>query len=432
MWACCQDNSPILFNYSDLFEDFSQLGMIWLSRASCRTVGDILYDNVFKLLLLMSRKNLTGDQMTQARMLANTITDWQEFAETAQSKMVAGLVYENLRLIGGIDEAALNFMKRYALLTTIGAFKMQSALERFHNICIEPADITHVYFKGPLLADRYYSHPAHRPARDIDVLVKSESLEHVITVAFEGGYKALVDETCSPERLDQQSLKALLRYREVVSLISPKGFNIDVHRSIDKNSGMFDPTTILSKSETYNLNGRDYSVLPTAILLNYVCYHNTRHTWSRLHWIADLDWIIMSKDYNRDATLEYADEQGIRPMTEACLRMNALASSPDELETVAADDPGIAMLDLCWHNMEGNIAVERALRASYGLLGLPSDDLVSAQRRRIIKWRHFIALFRPRFVEYQDWPLHERWQILYFWTRFWDRLKRSLFDGLNS
>jgi len=346
--------------------------------------------------------------------------------------MVAGLVYENLRSINGIDEAALSSMKRFAFLTTITALKMQNAQECFHDLCIEPANISHVYFKGPLLADRYYSHPAHRTARDIDIMVQSESLEHVVTVAFDEGYMVLVDETASPERLDIQSLRTLLRYREVISLISPKGFNIDVHRSIDKNSGMFDPTDTLSKSESYRLNDRDYSVLPTAILLNYVCYHNTRHTWSRLHWVADLDWIISSEDFNLDATLDYAEREGIRPMTEACLRMNELASSPDVLETIAADDPGIAMLDLCWNNMKGDVAVERALRARYGLLGLPSDALVSARRRRIIKWRHFMARFKPRFAEYQNWPLPEHWQVLYFWTRLWDGLKRTLFDRQNS
>lgn len=388
------------------------------------------HNAMFKLLLLLSREGLTDDQRAYAIVLLDEIDDWQEFACLADSKMVAGFVYENLQSLGrSAPWDDIEPLRRHAYLTALRALYMRQELDRFHDLCAPQGKTGQVYFKGPLLADRYYDAPMRRYSRDIDVLVVPGNLPLVLSKAFAAGYRIRLNDQDAPTELDQQTLRALLKYRSVVSLISPGGCNIELHRIIDKEAHLFDPTELFASAVPYETDGRSCNLLPTSLLFIYLCYHNTRHIWSRLHWIADLDRIVQHESFDQDEVLALAEKKGLRPMVEACLHLNVLAAAPWDWDVQEQNDLGVVLLDLCRCNLAGDLELERALRSSYGLLGLPSSALVSPGLRRSLKWRHFVARLQPGFAEYERWPLPDHWQFLYRWTRFSNGLRRNIGDG---
>ena len=141
--------------------------------------------------MFLSRSHLPDGDLAQARDLCRSVEDWALLTDIAARKFSLPFVYRNLQRValGPDDTQILQAMHQATLEITLAAMRVVTAQKTFHNTCIAPRSLTHVYLKGPTLAARYYDDPSLRYARDIDVLVSRRDQEPIARRAMAHGYR---------------------------------------------------------------------------------------------------------------------------------------------------------------------------------------------------------------------------------------------------
>jgi len=374
-------------------------------------------DVVFKLLLLLGREHVSEDQEKYARGLLVQLKDWNRFMSLAHAKMVSGFVYQNLERIGGVDSEILERWRQLYRGVALNALRVRAEMQAFQQTCIAPTAARSVFFKGPALAETYYASPSLRPSRDLDVLIPDEDFEAVFRAALEQGYWVAVTEETRPERPDEETCQALLKYSSVINFLSPRGVHVEMHRHLDKHTKLFPTEDLVTSAEDLVLAGTTYKVLPLDMLLCYVCFHNSRHVWSHLHWLSDLDAIVRNPDFDRGRAMEVARRKGLDQLVKACLEMHALVAAPWTWTEDQKQTPGGKLLSLCEMNLAGGLEVEEEIRTSLGWRSVPYKEFLSPKMQRRLRRRQAVHRLHPTIREYLEWPLPERWHFMYYFTR---------------
>lgn len=379
-------------------------------------------------LLFLSRAAIPPQDTDHAREICVRVEDWPMLTDIAQRKFSLPFVYRNLQRLN-LDETytpMLDAMRGQVLPITFGALRVLATQRKFHSDCVAPLNLAHVYLKGPSLAARYYDDPGLRFARDIDILVSREDQEKLVHHALSCGYLILDRDELKGRQVSDRDLQALLTYKTVATLVTPDNIAIEVHRDIDKKLGLFTAQETIRRGETIPDEALRYGVMPTADLFCYVCYHNTRHIWSRLHWIADLDAIITHCSFDRNATLVRAAELGLRSNVEACLELHEIATS-GEASTLAKDgNRGAELAAICLKNLSGDLKLEYDLREGEELLGLPFKWMVSKDVRKRARTLTRLSRILPGYDEYEAWPLPRGLQWIYYVSKPLGILKRQM------
>jgi len=380
-------------------------------------------------LLFLSRAVIPPRDRDRAHEICAQVEDWPMLTDVAQRKYSLPFVYRNLQRLK-LDEIytpILDAMRGQVLPTTFAALRVLAAQRKFHTDCVAPFGFHHVYLKGPSLAARYYDDPGLRFARDIDILVAREDQEKLVRHALSCGYLILDEDKLKDHQINARDLQALLTYKTVATLVTPGNIAIEVHRNIDKKLGLFAVGDVLQRRETIQDQALHYGVMPTADLFCYVCYHNTRHIWSRLHWIADLDAMITHTSFDREATLARAAELGLRSSVEACLELHEIATSGEASTRAKGDSRGAELAAICLRNLEGDLELEYDLRKGEELIGLPFKWMVSKDVRKRARMLTRLDRILPSYNEYEAWPLPRGLQWIYYVSKPLGILKRHVF-----
>lgn len=379
-------------------------------------------------LLFLSRPTLPGQDTDRGRELCAQVEDWPMLIDIAQRKFSLPFIYQNLQRLQ-LDKTyapLLDTMRGHVLLATFGALRVLAAQRKFHKDCMVPFGLPHVYLKGPSLALRYYDDPGQRFARDIDILVSREDQKKLVRHALSCGYRLFDEDTFKDREISDRDLQAILTYKTVATLVTPDNIVIEVHRNIDKRLGLFAIEETLQRSETISDGALHYGVMPTADLFCYVCYHNTRHIWSRLHWIADLDAIIMHSSFDRGAALARAEELGLRSNVKACLELHEIATSGEASALAEGNSRGAELAAICLKNLSGDLQLEYELREGEELLGLPFKWMVSQDVRERARTQTRLSRILPSYEEYLAWPLPRGLQWIYYISKPIGVMKRHL------
>jgi hypothetical protein len=369
-------------------------------------------DSTAKLLILLSRNSLTSAQRLLARSLAATIEDWSDVVALAEHKYVATYVYKHLKDCAAdlVPPNAITALRSLARQTGLAVLLMTSSLARFHTQCIQPTGTSHAYIKGIALSAQFSWPITERFCRDIDVLIDSKAFHRVLAAALDAGYRALI--STDPVRFtnDPVDLKFLARYADVVTLIDCDGVGIEVHRQLDKLSLDFDVTRALRDAETVQVAGLPIRTLNKPLHFVYASYHHSRHFWSRLHWLADLDGMVAS--VNRAEALKVAASIGIEPAIAAAFDLWELTCNPDAwtANQMMSTHSG-QYLSACLVNLRGGLEVEEALREDMTLSDFMADWQISPGRYNTMwlkSWRHRL---RPSVTQYN----HHRYPAPLYW-----------------
>ena len=387
--------------------------------------------DVAKPLLALSRHSFSELDCDRLRGWCEDVSDWRLLIDTAARKFSLPFVYRNLSRIyangGGPSEIAL--MRSSAKSLQISALGIAAVQSNFHQACIEPLDIRHAYLKGLGLEATFYDFSGLRYSRDIDILLDPKDMPAVVRLALSQGYKLIGTSDVADVLGHPKDRRALLRYSPVAILMSPQGIPIELHKEIDKNLGLFDTDRLLDTQSTFLLGGVEMHMLPTEETFCFVCYHNTRHLWSRLHWLADLSAILESDKFNLKRTLSLADKLGMRGTVDAAIEMDHLVKS-GKIEPSAARGHGGELVQMCVQNLSGDLELERELRAKMPNKSLPFDWLLSAKSERKARIRRFKKRFEPSFEQYSSWPLPDKLQWIYYLTKplfsIWKRARGAV------
>ena len=377
----------------------------------------------FRLLLLFSRLKLDEAQSRAALSLCDEVKDWAAFRDIANDRFILPMVYRHLRQLKppSLPGEQLLLMKNQVLRLYQHSLNVTACLSQACHMLQVELKIPYVTFKGPSLAARYYDEPAMRFCRDIDILVPKERMPELIAHALSAGYRPL-----DPQQLEQDpvSLAFVARCQKVITLQSPQGICVEFHSRIDNIGTVYDSRAMIDKAEPIRVGLTEVAMLPTDELFVYICWHHTKHFWSRLHWLVDLDAVQRHPDFDRQTVLTCADRYGLRTTVESCLKMVELLGSP-QFDPRSHHDPQLD--ELLRHSMEamqGDLEVELRLASKK-----PTPDFAfhwQTDRAHWLRWKllGWLRIFRPSYADYHEWPLSRRWQWLYRPLRPWRECRR--------
>lgn len=362
-------------------------------------------DATARLLILASRIDLDSAQAEAFRKCALEISDWSEFTDIARRKFVLPFAVEHLRTHASdlIPAPALDIMQQHAKSSVMSVLQMISAQTAFHSSCVAPLGIDYAYLKGVVLSAQFGQRIGPRFCRDIDILVAQRDFRRVIQKAIAVGYRVVLGHEPFEYAQTQQDIDFVVRFTEVVTLMGPDRVPIEVHRRLDKTGLNFNLDDSLRRAEEVTVGGSRVRTLPRDLHFIYVCYHHSRHMWSRLHWLVDLDMMIRALSPDREAILAKAHAIGIGPTVEAAFDFHSIAAQP-ELPVLrdAKLGGGEQFLKACLLNLDGDLELEQALRKGRALPDFMSGWQISPGRYHGVLLGSLIRRFRPSVTQYRQ------------------------------
>ncbi|MEG3148885.1 nucleotidyltransferase family protein [Sphingomonas sp. ZT3P38] len=369
----------------------------------------------------------------QLRALAAAVDDWDAFLEQAAHHFVLPVVQARLgELLPPEPRARL---EAAVLDVACHNLRIAGTLGQLHRDWLAPNGIRYAAVKGVTLAQRYYGAVGRRACRDLDILIDRPHFAPTVAHLCAAGYvlREPFELPDDPAR-HAAHIEAACDLNCEVALRSPGGVMIDLHRNLDLTGADFPPARLFGRAETVRIAGADIPVLSTADLFVYICYHHSRHQWSRLHWVADLGRIAAAPEFDRAATRRVAVSAGMEKLVLACLDMPRLLAGVVAGEVL--EDVGLASL----------MAGECVTYLTPGALPPEHEHHARLSDRRY-RWRHLFGTIatewrqregavrrfraatkslRPSWQAYLDLPLPRGLRWLYTPWRFAAHLVRYL------
>lgn len=367
-----------------------------------------------RLLLLMSRPALARAQQSLAAELLAQVENWPAFIDTAWRKFSLPMVYRNLASLpfAAPPEDALETLRSLSLRATLEMLRWQAAFERFHAECVLPSGVDHAYFKGPALAARFYPDPLQRFFRDIDILVPPTAQADTLRFMLDQGCRAFDVARSRAEFLTLDSDSALREFlfsTPVPHVMTPQGLVVELHGEIDQQTGLFDTRALLDSTRPVATQNHCIRALPDTAHITFICYHHTRHLWSKLNWLADLDAICGQRDFDRGAVLAHAQSLRIKGTVQAALSLHDLTSAGGHPSDFERATPGVDLLRACVDGLPGDLELERAMRQNHRMNVIAFDWQpvpVSLVRRAWLQG----SRFRPAHEDFSALPIERpRW-----------------------
>ncbi|HEX5182619.1 MAG TPA: nucleotidyltransferase family protein [Allosphingosinicella sp.] len=313
--------------------------------------------------------------------LASGVRDWPAFFEQADHHLVLPLVLNQAAILAPFwSRDQLAALRRQSGESAALNLRLARTILLLHRTWFEPERVRYAVVKGIAVASRYYGGIAERSCRDLDLLVDRDAFAATVTYLCGAGFNL-----CRPFQLPAdprqhaRHIEALCDLSREVSFRSPDGDLIDVHHNLDLSGADMPTDRLLGRVEHHDMLGAAIPVLRTADLFVYLCYHHSRHAWSRLHWVADLSRVAAAPDFDRDSVLAAARRSGLEKLVAACFEMPALLAAAVRRD--AAMPPGLA----------GGMAGECL---TYLVPGTLPPLLVQHQRSRdrLFRWKRWFEI----------------------------------------
>jgi len=279
---------------------------------------------------------------------------------------------------------------------------------------LDPLEIPHLFFKGPSLAARYYDDPAIRFSRDIDLLVPCDKAADLLEAALQRNYQAL-----NPKQLasDRSSLDFAVRTQPVLTIASPKGVEIELHRQLDKEGKLYRTEALIEARKPLPLGDVVLWTMPTSELFVYICLHHTRHYWSHLHWLVDLDAIQRHSDFDLADVYACAKKRDLTTTVAASMELYHALAQPEPALAQGLDENGRILLNACLATLQGGHEAELGLRHTSPTPDFAFSWQTTTSYLMAYRIRKPVIPLIPTYTDYQFLPLPPRWQWLYYIIR---------------
>jgi len=276
------------------------------------------------------------------RNLAGEIRDWPAVLEQATHHLSLPTLRERLvEIQDSIPAETMAELDRAVIVATAHNLQLSAIATELNRSWFQPRHIRFALFKGVALAQRYYGSVSGRSCRDLDLLVSGKGFADTVTHLIGQGFRLTkpFELPADPAR-HAAHIEAMCGLSREVSMRAPSGPMVDLHQSVDLTGADFPTEELLDRAETVTITGGTLPVFSTADLFVYICYHHSRHRWSRLHWIGDLGRIAAAPDFDVATARARAKRAGLEKLVVACLEMPALLAAAVAGEWPAG--PGLA------------------------------------------------------------------------------------------
>lgn len=357
------------------------------------------------------------------RDLADQVTDWDQIVSNSAEHLAIPFVRRLLAQLGGAVPAAVTASVATRFRNSVAQnLRIAAMLVRLHDQWFAPRGVRYAAVKGVAVAQRYYGNIAARSCRDLDLLVDPAAFAATTAYLCSQGYRL-----CRPFELpaDQADwpdhIAAVCDLNREVTLRSPDDDLVDVHSSLDLTGRDFPTAALLDRVESVTILNRDIPTLSTADLFVFICYHHSRHNWTRLHWVADLGQIANAPSFDLPAVRTAARSAGMEKLVLACLEMPRMLAGAVAGRQPSA--PGLAgvMVRECLAYLQPGAEAPMAAhhrRINDGAFRWKRWFEITGeewrQRQGIVrKLRSITRSMTPSWALYRQVPLPRRWRWLY-------------------
>ncbi|MGI8838458.1 MAG: nucleotidyltransferase domain-containing protein [Pyrinomonadaceae bacterium] len=242
------------------------------------------------LLVCVARRSLNDRFVARIQTLVERGLDWNRLFNEATNNGMLPLLYRHLNAVcpESVPPEALERLRSEALTNTRLCLHLFSELKRILTL-FEQNGLIAASFKGPVLSLAVYGDMALRPAGDLDILVPPNEFRSARDLLISAGYQMV-----SPLTESQQD--ALLQSNCELLFYADDGRLVDLHWGLSPRTFPFalDAQAVLRRREEFINQGVSISTFSIEDTVLYLCFHGSKHYWSRLEWISSLAEFIRS------------------------------------------------------------------------------------------------------------------------------------------
>ena len=236
-------------------------------------------------LLALLHAEATPEKVAEA---AAARLDWDRLLTLAHGHGVAALAYRRWRDAAPDTIPAEVESRLRESLMRMTARQLRVTGELFRLLAgLDAAGVAAVTFKGPVLNALLYGHQALRGYNDVDVLVRPSDVAGAAAVLQSLGY-------CPEMELPDPANTPVTRYARQLAFARDDGMAVDLHwdLSADLFPGVLRSHDVIARAVTAEIDGRRAPAMHPEDLLLFLCFHGSKHFWSRLDWLCDVGALI--------------------------------------------------------------------------------------------------------------------------------------------
>jgi len=360
------------------------------------------------VVLICARTRLNSAQVSALEYWGGQIEDWAKLVEKVGPHRMAALILHHLRrnLAATLPESARYSLHSLAMSEVALYLRIASTQKKLINQVLKPSGVRHVFIKGVGLAEQYYPMSGVRPCRDIDVWIDPNEIGNIWERMQALGYRRLE----KPDQTHRIPAHDAARLLPTIDVISSDGAIVEIHSRYDHSGLTFDPNAIYERSQLIETTLGTIRVPSLEDHFIYICQHHTRHLWSRLRWLVDLDAFERSPEFDREAVRCRLAGTDLAPTVEACFALTDCLAKPDRLhEDCGSNEAAELKHWIVKAAIEGPDAVNNARN----LIGSPDFALPWQY-----SWKHLVKVklqqLKPTQADYLAIPAAaEHWWIYY-------------------
>ncbi|WP_336788237.1 nucleotidyltransferase domain-containing protein [Paenibacillus sp. MMO-177] len=229
-------------------------------------------------------------EMDEAIQLSSHL-DWQQFFRIALYHETFPVLYPILVKLNSqkswTPDHVMKQLKTMYTRNTMEMLHLRSELERMNGL-FAAQGIRMLVLKGPVLADMLYGDISGRTSGDLDILVSKADWDKAVNILVEAGYVRGEEYDDTAEVFGNTERKT-----HHISYMHPqKNVEIELHWSLNPDT-VIEPAfdELWSRRQPSTLNKNMYT-LGNEDLFVYLILHGTRHAWTSLRWLLDIDRML--------------------------------------------------------------------------------------------------------------------------------------------
>jgi hypothetical protein len=170
--------------------------------------------------------------------------------------------------------------------------KMIDATGHFLSVTdkLREQNIPFIPLKGALLSYRIYGDPAVRFSHDIDLLIEQDHLDHIMEIMMAEGF-ILREGAFWPENREMRDL--IISFSHHISVVNKKtGTCVEFHWTLLDSLPVSHKklrALVNANLDKITFAGRSFTVINKELEYLYLLIHGSRHAWSRLKWLVDIN-----------------------------------------------------------------------------------------------------------------------------------------------
>ena len=267
-----------------------------------------------ELLLCCARTHIEPHIEKHIKLLLQQDIDWTHLIQLSSHHRIMPLLWQSLKAtcLEAVPEEIITKLRSYY---QVNALRNDYLFQELINLLekLKTEGIRAVSFKGPSLSIIAYGKLSLRQFADLDILVEKNNFLAAKKSLVEIGFQTTDDFKFANSTLEK------LYFQEIDEVTLVKKENLvfcDLHQGITishfrKNN--IELSKLHNKLSNIILNKVEINTIHPDYLLILLCIHNTRHFWSQLNWICDINELIYSnKSINWSQVLKEATSIGCK------------------------------------------------------------------------------------------------------------------------